>query len=85
MKDRPKDMGDGAFTFLTRTIIVARLALLFSGGIVIAAIAKRGRQIESIHGQLNERNTTLMQAVGGAPGAEREWNDKLDRTVTSIK
>lgn len=56
---------------LTRTtIIVAILALLVGGGIVITIIARSQRRIESIHGQLNELESTLLQEMGNTAVTE---------------
>ena len=62
---------DEQLAVLTRTtIIVAILSLLVGGGIVIAIITRSQRKIESIHGQLNELESTLMQEMGNVPVTE---------------
>lgn len=56
---------DEQINSLNRTIIiVAILALLLGGAIVITIITRSKRKIGSIHGHLNELNSALMQEMG---------------------
>ena len=51
-------------TLTWTTIIVGLIALLVGGGIVMGIISRSERRIGSIHGQLNELETTLKQEMG---------------------
>lgn len=57
---------------LTRTtFIVAFLSLLIGVGIVFTIITRSQRKILSIHGQLTELESSLMQEMGNNPSEER--------------
>ena len=55
-----------------RTVIVALLSLLIGGAIVVTIITKSERKIDSIHGQLNELASTLMQEMGSEAGGTEQ-------------
>ncbi len=58
------------------TFIVAFLSLLLGAAIVITIIIRKERQIGSIHDQLNELSSTLMQEMGNEP-AENERGEAV--------
>ena len=61
---------------LTRTtVIVAVLSLLVGGGIVTAIVTRDQNRLRSIHGQLNELETTLMHEMGNDPATEPFLHD----------
>lgn len=51
-------------TLTWTTIVVSIISLLVGGGIVISIISRSEKRIGSIHGQLNELETTLKQEMG---------------------
>ncbi len=70
---------------LTRTtLIVAVLSLLMGGGIVMTIITRSQRRIESIHGQLNELESTLMQEMGNVPAGEEQAPEEHSEDDASI-
>jgi len=83
---------------LTRTtVIVAIISLLVGVAIVVAIITRSRKKIDSIHGQLNELENTLMQEMGNVSVAEeknfkdQEENDDdlsmdaLERQIQSMQ
>ena len=69
---------------LTRTtVIVAVLSLLVGGGIVVAIVTRSQKRIETIHGQLNELENTLLQEMGNDAAAELALHDR-DEDAASI-
>lgn len=63
------------------TIIVALLSLLVGGAIVTAIVTRSQRQIQSIHGQLNELESALMKEMGSSP-IEEEASQTGDDTAS---
>lgn len=70
---------DQQLSTLTRTtIVVAVLALLFGGAIVTAIVTRSERRIGSIHGQLNELETTLRHEMGSDQEVEEGTHTTAD-------
>ena len=63
------------------TIIVALLSLLVGGAIVTVIVTRSQRQIQSIHGQLNELESALMKEMGSSP-IEEEASQTGDDTAS---